>query len=71
MATIKLTLQLAGSVSNHELGGDPEACVCATLLGGLIPVGGMRKVALGDLKVGDKFRCPHDQGPEVEVISIA
>lgn len=68
MASVLITYRVSGSGTDSTLRGDSGTQVCATLLGGLVPKGGMRKIGLGDLRVGDKFRCPNDKGPEVEVV---
>tara|TARA_R110000851_G_scaffold65195_3_gene148017 strand:- start:1803 stop:2018 length:216 start_codon:yes stop_codon:yes gene_type:complete len=69
MANIVLTFRNPLADNESMMGGDASTVMCATFLGGLVPTGGCVKVGLGDLKIGDKFRYPDEEGPEVEVIS--
>jgi hypothetical protein len=69
VAHVKIVYSVVNGENNSEYVPHDTDRVCAVLLGGIVPEGGVRRVAYGDLKAGDKFRCAHDDGPEATVVS--
>lgn len=68
MAKVTVWLRHPDAENDLEMSGEASSLICATLVGGIVPPGGVKKMELGDLKIGDKVRCPHDSGPELEVV---